>query len=213
MMARSLGIHWTRSEAQMPDQPIFDPAARSLEARAAKLLARLLGSAESLSVEEARETLAVLKSVAGALPPDLPDDPEELAEQWNLQRYLCAGLPDTLFLEESVYKAWTTDPSHPLAGRKGLAWGDPAAHMMEVLDRFGLMPDPDNSRPPDHIAVLLEFLAFLLEARPLGEAASFCADHLDWLPLLRAKAAAKGIAGVFQGLILSVERLADRIVT
>lgn len=211
MTAQPVRMHWTRGERKMPDEPIFHPRPRSVEARTAELLARLLGSAEPLSVEEARETLAVLKDVDKVLPPDLPDDPEELAEQWNLQRYLYAGLPETLSLEESVYKAWTTDPSHPLAGRKGLAWGDPAAHMMEVLDRFGLMSDPDDSRPPDHIAVLLEFLAFLLELRPPGEAAAFCADHLDWLPLLRAEATAQGIAGVFQGLIMSAEQLAARV--
>jgi hypothetical protein len=201
----------TWSESDISGGPMLRLGARSSMARAADLLARLLGSAKPLSVEEAREALVALKAIDVALPPDLPDDPQGLAKQRNMQRYLFAGLPDTLSLEESVYKAWTTDPSHPLARRKGLAWGDPAAHMMEMLDRFGLMPDPQNSKPPDHIAVLLEFLSFLLETRPVGEAASFCADHLDWLPHLRAEAAAHGIAGVFLSLVLAAEQLADRI--
>lgn len=190
-----------------------DSNGRTRIARAAVILARLLGSAEPLSAEEAEEAVHAMKAVFETLPEGLPEDSDELAEQWNLQRDLYANLPDSISLEESVYKEWTTDSSHPLAGRKGLAWGDPAAHMIEVLNRFGMALNPENPSAPDHIAVLLEFLAFLLENRPLEEAAAFCKDHLDWLAELGTEASERGVQGVFQGLMLAAGQLTNRIIT
>lgn len=180
---------------------------------AAGTLARLLGSPEPLDLGEAAEALDILATVPGSPLAEMKGDPARFQSEWNEQRNLYAGVPGLLPLEESVYKVWTTDRSHPLAGRKGLTWGDPAGHMLEVLQSFGMIPDPEDPRSPDHIAVLFEFLAILLENRSYEEVAAFCRDHLDWLEALRKEAAARGIRGMFEKVVQTAESLVNDIVS
>ncbi|MFH1115516.1 MAG: molecular chaperone TorD family protein [Pseudomonadota bacterium] len=181
--------------------------------RALGILARLLGSAEPLERAEAEEALDVLGRVPGGWLGGYEGNPAGFAAAWNRQRDLFKGLPNVLPLEESFYKEWTGDASHPLAGRKELAWGDPAAHVLAMLGNFGLALNPQDPRSPDHLAVLLEFLAFLIENRPVGEARAFCRDHLDWLADLRREAASRGIEEVLQEMVLTVESLVNDITT
>ncbi len=177
------------------------------------MLARLLGSAEPLGQAEAEEALDLLGRVPGGWFGEYDGDSEGFAVAWNRQRDLFKGLPNLLPLEESFYKEWTTDRSHPLAGRKELAWGDPAAHVLAMLDNFGLALSSEDPRSPDHLAVLLEFLGFLIENRSIGEAAAFCRDHLDWLPDLRREATSRGIEAVLQEMVRTVESLVNDITT
>jgi TorA maturation chaperone TorD len=178
---------------------------------AAGALSRLLGSHEPLDSGEAHVVIEILANLDVTELETFLNSSDKLCKIWNSQRDLFVGPTRTLPLEESVYKPWTTDRSHPLAGSKGRSWGDPAVHMMEVLADFGLTPDPDESLPPDHLAVLLEFLAFLLENRAREEAVAFCSDHLDWLPEVRAKARDLEIEGILHGLVRAVETLLDRV--
>ncbi len=181
--------------------------------KALDTLAGLFGSAEPLGEAEAEEAIDLLVTVPGGPLARYLDDPARLADAWNGQRDLVKGVPNVLPLEESFYKAWTSDSSHPLAGRKGLAWGDTAAHVLATLNNFGIALCRDYPIPPDHLAVLLELLAYLIENRPIEEAAAFCRDHLDWLSDLRQEAKSRGIEGVFLEMVLTVESLVNHVTT
>jgi hypothetical protein len=182
-------------------------------AGAARCLARLLGSPEPLDHEEATQCLEILSRVSGGHFGGPLRDPGTLLKEWNEQRESLAGLPQTVPLVESFYKEWTTDRAHPLSGQKGLVFGDPAAHMAQVLESFSMMPDPENPLPPDHVSVLLEFLAYLIENRPYEEAVAFCKDHLNWLSDLREQAEARGTGGLLVRLILTAESLTNHIIS
>ena len=84
---------------------------------------------------------------------------------------------------ESIYKKWTDDPTArlPIAGSTGYLMGDPALHAKYLLDHYQLQVPPDYRMMPDHLLLLLELLSFLLENRPIAEAALFLRQHFDWL--------------------------------
>lgn len=84
---------------------------------------------------------------------------------------------------ESIYKKWTEDPSArlPIAGSTGYLMGDPALHARYLLDHYQLQVPPDYRMMPDHLLLLLELLAYLLENRPPEESRTFLNQHFDWL--------------------------------
>ena len=84
---------------------------------------------------------------------------------------------------ESIYKKWTEDPSArlPIAGSTGYLMGDPALHARYLLDHYQLQVPPDYRMMPDHLLLLLELLAYLLENRPTEESRTFLNQHFDWL--------------------------------
>ncbi len=106
--------------------------------------------------------------------------PGEFQTRWLQDIELLLDTENPLSLDESVYKAWTKQKSHPLSGATGRCFGDPAAHMLAVLESFGLSLETELGHAPDSLPTLLEFLGFLLENRPPDEVVSFCHDHLDW---------------------------------
>ena len=84
---------------------------------------------------------------------------------------------------ESIYKKWTHDPTArlPIAGSTGYLMGDPALHARYLLDHYQLQIPPDYRMMPDHLLLLLELLAYLLENRPPEESRTFLNQHFDWL--------------------------------
>jgi TorA maturation chaperone TorD len=84
---------------------------------------------------------------------------------------------------ESIYKKWTDDPTArlPIAGSTGYLMGDPALHARYLLEHYQLQIPPDYRMMPDHLLLLLELLAFLLEHRPTEESRTFLNQHFDWL--------------------------------
>lgn len=84
---------------------------------------------------------------------------------------------------ESVYKPWTEDPAArlPIAGSAGYLLGDAALHVRYLLDHYGFAVPAEYQMMPDHLSLLLELAAFLLEQRTPGEARLFLVQHLDWL--------------------------------
>lgn len=84
---------------------------------------------------------------------------------------------------ESIYKKWTEDPTArlPIAGSTGNLMGDPALHARYLLEHYQLQIPPDYRMMPDHLLLLLELLAFLLEYRPTEESRTFLNQHFDWL--------------------------------
>lgn len=168
---------------------------------AALTLSRLLGNPDRLREEEAAESLKILHVLVPNPNSDRLRNPAEFMLMWNDEVCPLFSAPKGLALEESVYKPWTTDESHPLREERGLAWGDPAEHMLSLFEIFGLNEGDRRKVSPDHLSTLLDFLALLLESRPKNEVAHFCRDHLDWLPGLVESARN---AGAPSGLLLAV---------
>lgn len=195
--------------AQLDVFPFGELGAEELAA-ASTVLARLVGDPQPLEEDEAAEAMELLQRISPDLFREYEANSAQLAGQWNREKDLFAGSCGAIRLEESVYKPWTTDESHPLHRTSGLAYGDPAVHMARILDRFGLVLDPDDDPGPDHLAVLLELLGFLLENRPYEEVLSFCRDHLDWLSDLRTRAEAED-APLLAAVIGCAQQLVQRI--
>lgn len=179
-------------------------------ADAARVLAGLFGSSEPLETEEACEVVEALARIPGGKFPYRADS-EGFRAAWNEKRHLFSGTRIPVRLEESVYKIWTSDKSHPLSGATGLAWGEPAQHMAEVLAGFGMNFDPERISSPDHLSVLLEFLAFLIENGSREDIEAFCADHLNWLSDLLKEARVNDLGRAFVATVETAERLITNI--
>ncbi len=179
---------------------------------AANALARLLGDSTPLAAREAHEIVRRLAVVAPSEMSPYEEDPAGFADRWTDAARAFTGQPGLLKLEESFYKSWTEDASHPLKGSLGHAWGDSASHMNSVLERFGMRLPQDEDRAPDHIAVLLEFLGFLIERGRVEEVREFRSDHLDWLPDLKKAGEDLELPPVFADIIDTAQRLTDEAV-
>jgi len=85
---------------------------------------------------------------------------------------------------ESVYKVWTMDASYrgSLKHQTGYLMGDSSQHVRHILDVLGLEIPREYALIPDHLAIILEILAYLIMHGLLEEAEQFKTDHLDWLP-------------------------------
>ncbi|MGD9678534.1 MAG: molecular chaperone TorD family protein [Vulcanibacillus sp.] len=82
---------------------------------------------------------------------------------------------------ESIYKVWTSDPSNEMYNTKGSIFGDPALHIRYLFEQYKLELPNEYANIPDHITLLLEFLAFLIKNRTSTEVKQFISDHFDWL--------------------------------
>lgn len=84
---------------------------------------------------------------------------------------------------ESLYKQWTDDPTAAVsfARQTGFFYGDPALHIQYLFRQFKLEFPEEYRAMPDHLTLLLEFLAFLLEHGTSDQIQSFISDHFDWL--------------------------------
>lgn len=80
---------------------------------------------------------------------------------------------------ESPYKPWHGDRDGGLLG------GPPATDMERRYQALGA--EPPAGYPVDHVALLLEYGALLLEAEQTEEYRAFLLDHLDWIPALEAQ--------------------------
>ncbi|MGF7184151.1 TorA maturation chaperone TorD [Desulfitispora alkaliphila] len=90
---------------------------------------------------------------------------------------------------ESLYKRWTVDPTAKLtiASQKGYLMGDAAVHIHYLLDSLGLEIPSEYQQKPDHLAILLEILAYLITERNEREVELYISEHLDWLPHLKLR--------------------------
>ena len=147
-------------------------------------LSHILGIDSDLDVKHATNILNLVKQVSKHGGKSIQVPPKVFVEDWNLSRTIFFGPAPVVPLEESLYKPWTTCEGHPLKGATGLVWGDPAIHMQETLSSFGIDFDPTLSSSPDHLAVILEFVGFLLETERFDVVSPFSKDHLDWLELV-----------------------------
>ena len=84
---------------------------------------------------------------------------------------------------ESLYKQWTQDDTCtlPFARDKGYILGDSALHIRYLLEKLKMEIPIELQGMPDHIAILLELLAYFIEHAPDHSIAEFMDDHFDWL--------------------------------
>lgn len=101
-------------------------------------------------------------------------------------RYIHGAGKDAALPVESLYKRWTEDPTVrlPIAGSTGYLMGDPALHVLYLMDAYSLSVPPAYSMMPDHLALLLELASFLLKNRTPEESDLFLMQHFDWLDSL-----------------------------
>ncbi len=181
-----------------------------LVSRCAAMLGRLIGTDGPLRPDDAQSVVQGLHAMAPDLFGKWLAVPEAFAAAWNSEAERLLGPAHGFSLEESVYKPWTRYPSHPLAGKTGFTRGDPAAHMTDTLEAFGVCL-ADDGRSPDHLSVLLEFLALLMETGQEDSIRPFCADHLDWLGTLAAQARLQGAGPIFMDVLETAERLVETV--
>ncbi len=127
--------------------------------------------------------------------------PGELANEYLRSFFLPDGL--RIWLVESVYNPWTMDESAEVAFKSETGWlgGDAAAHMQELVSRLGLELPPEVRGTPDHLAVELELMSFLVEEAGPDAQAIFLAQHLNWLPLLLARSEEAGLKGLYRAVL------------
>jgi TorA maturation chaperone TorD len=115
----------------------------------------------------------------------------------DYRRLFLGPLPPYVVPVESIYKRWTTAPDCqlPFAVGKGHLMGDAAIDMARLYRESGLAVPEAFSSMPDHLALELEYAAFLSD-RDAGAAAGFLRRHLDWLDDLLRDIEDAGI-GVF----------------
>lgn len=102
--------------------------------------------------------------------------PEDVGSLDNEYIRLFEGLESPYAIPiESPYREW-----HPGTGREGLLEGPPAEDMRR---RYGeLEAEIPAAYPADHLALLLEYAAVLLEADAPDQYRPYFAEHFEWLP-------------------------------
>lgn len=106
---------------------------------------------------------------------------DELKERY-IYCFLGTGVSFALPIE-SVYKVWTTDHGVDMVigNEKGYLFGDSALHMLHLYEQFQLSIPEEYSNIPDHLTLLLEFLAFLTRNYSDKDVYQLLIDHFDWL--------------------------------
>ncbi|MFH0960195.1 MAG: molecular chaperone TorD family protein [Pseudomonadota bacterium] len=175
-------------------------------------LSSLFGEDTDLDETAATSMLNLAQNLFGKTAIPVDSRLHAFFQNWNISRGAFFGPNPAVPLEESVYKSWTDETGHPLRGFKGLVWGDSAFHMLDTLKRYGVDFDRTRSSSPDHLAVILEFLGFLLETNRIEEARLFTIDHLNWLEPLLEHTKALGLAESVQHPVRIVIDLRNSII-
>lgn len=80
---------------------------------------------------------------------------------------------------ESVYKEWQRGKKE-----KGYIMGDPAIEMKKRYEMLDIEIPQIYKDTPDHIALILEYVALLCENLPEISRSEFVLNHLDWVEWL-----------------------------
>ncbi len=99
------------------------------------------------------------------------------------RRLFSGPLPPYIVPVESVYKRWSNDPDCKLsiAAEKGYLMGDPAMDMIRRYQAHGIVIPDKYSSMPDHIALEMEYMAFLCINGDIEEQMEFLGSHLNWI--------------------------------
>lgn len=95
------------------------------------------------------------------------------------------GIPGSVLPVESLYKPWSEYNPEGIGSNTGYYLGDHARHIIALCEDLHIAIPEDFKATPDHLALLLELLAFLQAEAPRGAAQDFAAHHLDWLSAYR----------------------------
>lgn len=111
---------------------------------------------------------------------EITDIPTSLKQ---MQQIYAESLGGPALPVESIYKEWTADRTCklPFARSKGYLLGDSAFHIRFILEEFEIEIPENYRNMPDHLAILLELLAFFLLHAKAEMIKQFLADHFDWL--------------------------------
>lgn len=92
-------------------------------------------------------------------------------------------IPPYIVPVESVYKRWSLSSECTLgiAGERGYLMGDPALDMIRRYQESGVVVPDLYASMPDHIALELEYMAYLCRNAPEEEQREFRANHFDWI--------------------------------
>ncbi len=84
---------------------------------------------------------------------------------------------------ESVYKEWAREGETPLiaSGVRGMLMGNPAVDMLRRYKSLGIEIPSQFKDMPDHLVLLLEYMAILCGDGTDEEQRRFLQNHLDWL--------------------------------
>lgn len=121
-----------------------------------------------------------------------PGPPAVIDERLSKEHYRLFRHPrHRLELAESVYKPWSLAGTSgmPFARERGLLMGEPARHLLELYRLTGWTLPVEFASRPDHLALELAFMGYLVECFGPVDQAQFLDDHLDWLPDLMQAAA------------------------
>ena len=84
-------------------------------------------------------------------------------------------------LVESVYKPWDTSGGSILGADRGYIMGDSALAMIERYKDAGISIPKGYSHQPDHLALLLEYMATTIDKTSGADQLQFINTHLDWI--------------------------------
>jgi TorA maturation chaperone TorD len=122
---------------------------------------------------------------------------ERLEEEYR--RLYLGPLPPYVVPVESVYKRWAQAPDCQLhfAAEKGHLMGDPALDMIRRYRAAGIAIPEALSAMPDHIALELEYMSYLLNQRDPNAPREFLETHLDWVDDLARDVGKMGMGGAY----------------
>lgn len=102
-------------------------------------------------------------------------------------RHFTGGLPTSAMPVESLYVEWTSRPSMPFSGMKGLYSSDVAAYMKDMARIVGFDIDESLASYPDHLSVELGMAASLIDEGRIEEAHLLVIERTAWLTAYRAR--------------------------
>ena len=105
---------------------------------------------------------------------------------------------------ESAYKEWWDGTE------RGILSGPPAHDMQRRYDELDAEIPP--AYPADHIALLLEYGSFLLEAGETAQYLAFQEQHFDWIPTFRERIEQTGDEPFYEWAVATLETVLERTV-
>lgn len=120
-------------------------------------------------------------------------------------RHFTGGLPSSAVPVESLYVAWSNRSQGSLLGNlQGHYCSDAAVRMRDLMATYGLDEKSMIAPYPDHLAVELDFAAFLLKTGNGEDAREFISERFSWLSSYRARMVKLGDEALFHLAIIDL---------
>lgn len=118
--------------------------------------------------------------------------PDAAARRSFASRHFVGGLPTSAIPVESLYAPWALPKEKALTHAKGHYQSTRSLYMRDLLASLGLELPVEFAAYPDHLAVQLEVLAFLIEEGDASGAAQFLLERFAWLSDYRPRLVSLG---------------------